>query len=115
MLGGPMVDGEPTGDVMAVYPCRNAKESSRKYTVDSRDMYRADSDARENGYELIGVWHSHTHSRAYPSETDVRDAAHLDPAWVYVLVSLAGVDDPEIRAYRIRDGSIAEIPIEVSA
>jgi proteasome lid subunit RPN8/RPN11 len=111
MLAGPMVDGVPTGEVRAIYPCRNADESTRTYTVDSRDLIRAMRDAESHGDELIGVWHSHTHTEAYPSETDVRQA--MEPGWLYVLVSLKD-EDPVVRAYRIRDGKIAEVPIDVS-
>ena len=60
------------------YPCRNAAESSRVYTVDPRDHLRADRDAEDRGLEIIGVMHSHTHTEAYPSPTDVAQAP--DPA-----------------------------------
>jgi proteasome lid subunit RPN8/RPN11 len=60
----------------------------------------------------VGVWHSHTHTDAFPSPTDVRQAADLDPAWLYVLVSLR-LGDPVMRAYRIRDGEVGEIAVEV--
>jgi [CysO sulfur-carrier protein]-S-L-cysteine hydrolase len=114
LLAGPMQgDGagiEPTGEVHAVHPCRNADQSARTYTVDSRDYLRAMRDAEANGDEIVGVWHSHTHTDAYPSTTDVRQA--VDPAWAYVIVSLKH-GEPVLRAYRIRDGAIAELPVEV--
>ena len=59
---------------------------------------------------LIGVYHSHTHTVAYPSPTDV--AAAPDPAWHYVLVSMAD-DAPSVRSYRIVDGNITEGPVVV--
>lgn len=112
MLAGPMdSDGEPTGEITAVYPCRNADASARTYTVEPRDLLRAMRDAESRGSELVGVWHSHTHTDAYPSPTDVRQA--VDPAWLYVLVSLRH-GEPTMRAYRIRDGVIAEVDVVVS-
>src|SRR5690242_6745576 len=61
----------PGGDkVLAVYPCRNAAQSSRVYTVEPIDHLRADRDAESKGMEIIGVYHSHTHTDAYPSPTD---------------------------------------------
>ena len=119
LLAGPMADpiegtcavGAPTGEVRAVYPCRNADQSARTYTVDSRDYLRAMRDAEDHGDEIIGVWHSHTHTDAYPSTTDVRQA--VDPAWVYVIVSLKH-GEPVLRAYGIRDGVITEMPVEVA-
>ncbi len=63
---------------------------------------------RRAGDEIVGVWHSHTHTDAYPSPTDVRQA--VDPMWVYVIVSLRD-EVPMLRAYRIRDGEIAECQV----
>jgi proteasome lid subunit RPN8/RPN11 len=112
LLAGPL-DGSSaagTGEVTAAYPCQNADQSARTYTVDSRDYLRAMRDAESRGTEIIGVWHSHTHTDAYPSTTDVRQA--VDPAWAYVIVSLKH-GEPVLRAYRIRDGVITEMPVEV--
>jgi len=111
MLTGPMVDGDPTGAVTAVHPCRNADASARTYTVEPRDLLRAMRAADAAGDEIIGVWHSHTHTDAYPSPTDVRQA--VDPAWIYVLVSLRH-GEPALRAYRIRDGAITELGVTVA-
>ncbi|HZR12257.1 MAG TPA: M67 family metallopeptidase [Acidimicrobiia bacterium] len=111
LLGGAVTeDGEPTGLVTSVYPARNADASARTYTVDSRDMIRALRDAEGAGGALVGVWHSHTHTDAYPSDTDVRQAA--EPGWVYVIVSLKD-GAPVLRAYRIRDGEIRETQVVV--
>lgn len=110
LLAGPMVGGEPTGEVAAVVPCRNAERSARVYTVDSRDLLAATRAAEAAGHEIVGVWHSHTHTAAYPSPTDVRQAA--DPAWIYVIVSLAD-DAPVLRAYRIRGEHVAEVAVAV--
>ena len=108
LMAGPVIGGEPTGYVSAVYPCRNADASARTYTVDSRDLIKAMRDAEGRGEELVGVFHSHTHTDAYPSDTDVHRAA--EPGWVYVLVSLRD-GDPALRAYRIRDSAIVECPV----
>ena len=82
LLAGPMTGSgggaEPTGEIRAVHPCRNADQSARTYTVDSRDYLRAHPRRRRpRGDEIVGVWHSHTHTDAYPSTTDVRQA--VDP------------------------------------
>jgi [CysO sulfur-carrier protein]-S-L-cysteine hydrolase len=87
------------------YPATNADASSRTYTVDPKDMLRADRDAESRGLTILGVFHSHTHTAAYPSPTDVAQAP--DPEWHYVLVSLQG-DAPVVRSYRIVDGNISE-------
>ena len=74
--------------------------SARLYTVEPRDVLRADRAAEAAGWDLIGVWHSHTHTLAYPSPTDIEQAP--DPDWHYVLVSLSDVE-PVVRSYRIVD------------
>ncbi|MBN2624464.1 MAG: M67 family metallopeptidase [Acidimicrobiales bacterium] len=98
--------GDPdTGRASVFYPCRNAAESSRVYTVDPRDHLRADRDAEGRGLEIIGVVHSHTHTEAYPSPTDVAQAP--DPSWHYAIVSLKR-ESAVLRSYRIVDGEVAE-------
>ena len=70
-----------------------------------KDHLRADRDAEAKGLEIIGVMHSHTHTDAYPSPTDVAQAP--DPAWHYVIVSLRQ-EAPVLRSYRIVDEAITE-------
>ena len=111
LIGTITDDFHPTGDVSTIYPCTNADASARTYTVAPDDMLRASNEARSLGEELVGVWHSHTHTDAYPSETDVRKAA--EPYWVYVIVSLKHAD-PVLRAYRIRDGHTEEVDVDVA-
>ncbi|HKA04300.1 MAG TPA: M67 family metallopeptidase [Acidimicrobiales bacterium] len=90
------------------YPCANVAASSRVYTIDPRDHLRAERDAEARGLEIIGVVHSHTHTEAYPSATDVAQAP--DPTWHYVIVSLRA-EAPVTRSYRITDGTLTEEPI----
>ncbi len=104
-----LLAGPPgSSDVHRVYPTRNAAESSRVYTVEPRDHLHADRDAEAAGLEIIGVFHSHTHTDPYPSPTDVAQAP--DPAWHYVLVSLRD-EVPMTRSYRIVGGKITEEPV----
>lgn len=101
--------GRP-GEVVRVYPTANAAASARVYTVEPRQLLRADRDAEGAGLELIGVWHSHTHTEAYPSPTDVAQAP--DPGWHYLIVSLRDIE-PVLRSYRITDGKITEEQVVV--
>lgn len=105
LAGSPGVDR-----CTAFYPCRNAAESSRVYTIDPKDHLRADRDAEAKGLEIIGVMHSHTHTEAYPSPTDVAQAP--DPGWHYVIVSLRA-EAPTLRSFRIVDETIAEEVVSV--
>jgi proteasome lid subunit RPN8/RPN11 len=104
-----LIGGDPAqGKATVCYPAKNTANSARVYTVDPLDHLRADRDAEKRGLEIIGVFHSHTHTDAYPSPTDVAQAP--DPAWHYVLVSLRDTA-PVVRSYRIVDGKIAEEPV----
>jgi proteasome lid subunit RPN8/RPN11 len=111
LLAGPPAAGGGAGTTaLAYYPCRNAAASARVYTIDPADHLAAERHADERGWEINGVVHSHTHSEPYPSPTDV-DAAP-DASWHYVIVSLKR-DAPEIRSYRIVDGTIESEPLTI--
>jgi proteasome lid subunit RPN8/RPN11 len=106
LLAGPL----GTGKVVEAYRCRNDAASARVYTLNGQDQLRADREAQARGLEIIGVYHSHTHTDPYPSPTDVAQAP--DPAWHYVIVSLRD-GDPMLRSFRIVDGEVTEEPVVV--
>jgi proteasome lid subunit RPN8/RPN11 len=80
------------------------------YTIPPKELLRAERAADDDGLEIIGVFHSHTHSEPYPSPTDVEQAP--DPGWHYVIVSLKR-EAPEIRSYRIDGGVISEEQVTI--
>jgi [CysO sulfur-carrier protein]-S-L-cysteine hydrolase len=106
-----LLAGRPGGAVANFYRCRNAAGSARVYTLDPHDHLRAERDAEAQGWEITGVVHSHTHTEAYPSPTDVAQAP--DPAWHYAIVSLRDDARPSLRSYRIVDGEVSEEPVHV--
>ena len=109
LLLGPLDGtGAPSGVITEARPCKNADASARTYTVEPRDLLAAMRAAEARGDEIVGVWHSHTHTDAYPSPTDVAQA--VDPAWLYVIVSLRD-QEPVLRSYRILDGQIHETAV----
>jgi [CysO sulfur-carrier protein]-S-L-cysteine hydrolase len=90
----------------------NADQSSRVYTLESREYLRAARTADDEGLDIVGVVHSHTHTAAYPSPTDVEKAQV--PDWHWAIVSLAwGL--PELRSFRIEDGGIREEHVSLLA
>lgn len=98
--------GDAARDVAPVFhPTANAAKSSRVYSIGPRDYLDADDAAAEAGLAIIGVVHSHTHTDAYPSPTDIGQAP--DPDWHYVIVSLRD-EAPVLRSYRIVDGTVTE-------
>jgi [CysO sulfur-carrier protein]-S-L-cysteine hydrolase len=98
--------GAPGGDRAERFvPITNAEHSSRIYTLESREYLRAARQADDEGLDIVGVVHSHTHTAAYPSPTDVEQAQV--PSWHWAIVSL-GWGLPELRSFRIEDGGIRE-------
>ena len=103
-----LLAADKTGRVTVCYPTANREHSAKLYSIGPTDYVTAEDDADSRGLELTGVFHSHTHTEAYPSPTDVERAGI--PAWHYVIVSLReGV--PSVRSYKITDGNITEEPV----
>lgn len=101
-------DGRP----VRVYPMRNADASPVTYRLDGKEQLRVFEEMEANGWDLWAIYHSHTHSEAYPSETDVRLAFY--PEARYILVSLADRDRPVIRSFFIRDGEVQEEELAIA-
>jgi [CysO sulfur-carrier protein]-S-L-cysteine hydrolase len=95
---------------LAHYPIDNAERSMTYYVMDGKQLLRAMREIEDEGWELA-IYHSHTHTQAYPSATDIRLAAY--PEATYLIVTLQDRDHPDIRAYRIVDGEVTERPLEV--
>ncbi|HYM16281.1 MAG TPA: M67 family metallopeptidase [Dehalococcoidia bacterium] len=100
------------GRATKLYRAVNAEHSPYRYSVDAKDLLRIYRAAEDNGWEFLAIYHSHTHTEAYPSPTDVRLAAWPDA--YYVLVSLMDEVKPVVRAFRIVDAAVTEEPIELA-
>ena len=102
-------------EVSRLYRIRNSTPSPYRYVMDPQEMLKAMRDSDCRGIELQAFYHSHTHSAAYPSETDTRMA--VDSGWVdfcYILVSLENKGLPDVRFYMIDfNGEISEEQIEI--
>jgi proteasome lid subunit RPN8/RPN11 len=99
------------GTATRLYRAINAEASPYRYSVEPKDLLRIHKDVDRRDEEFMVIYHSHTHTEAYPSPTDLRLAAWPDA--YYVLVSLKD-EPPAVRAYRIVEGQVAEEPLEVS-
>lgn len=106
MIGGR--DGVAT-EVVRV---ENAAASPLRYEMDPQGQFDALKAIEEDGGELLGIYHSHTKSAAYPSQTDVNQAVAW-PEQVYVIVSLADEDAPDVKAYLLTDLKIADVALDV--
>ena len=94
---------------------RNKAASPYRYEIDPEDLYRISVAADDADEVIWGIVHSHTHTPAVPSPTDIGLALYPDA--LYVLVSLSEEEaDPatgaeSIRAWRIVDGTIHEVAL----
>ena len=104
------------GDMVKAFRMTNATSSPLRYSLDPKEQFAVYRTIEDHGWELGAVFHSHTHTEAYPSPTDVRLASEDVP---YIIVSLAD-EPPSIRAFRIlkanwtdQEGAIKEVSLFV--
>ncbi|MAU39837.1 MAG: hypothetical protein CL501_03115 [Actinobacteria bacterium] len=105
-----LFSAKPDSNILACfYPMENIAESEKIYQLNPLEMMKVEDMADTAETQIIGVMHSHTHTPAYPSPTDVRDATDFDPlgAWHYLIVSLQD-NQPVIRSFRIKNQEITE-------
>jgi [CysO sulfur-carrier protein]-S-L-cysteine hydrolase len=107
MIGGR--DGEAT----SVVRVENAAASPLRYEMDPQGQFDALKEIEADGGELLGIYHSHTKSAAYPSQTDVNQAQNW-PEQLYVIVSLADSDSPDVKAFTLADLQIADAKLDVT-
>jgi [CysO sulfur-carrier protein]-S-L-cysteine hydrolase len=109
MVGG--VDGV----AKTVYRARNEFESPLRFGVDSDDLFRIlQREIPERGEELVAIYHSHTKSEAYPSQTDLNMAQQSWPEAVWLIVSLEDEDAPVVKGYFLKDLRIADAEISIT-
>jgi [CysO sulfur-carrier protein]-S-L-cysteine hydrolase len=99
------------GIVEQAFEMTNTESNPNSYAMDPREQFRVMKDMRQAGMELVGVYHSHPRSEAYPSSRDVNLAYY--PEAVYVIVTLMNRRNPVPRSYRVVNGSITEVPMNI--
>lgn len=97
------------GKLRMAYCLTNAEHSESSYTIDPTEHFGALQHAESQGWNLIGAFHSHPHSEAFPSRTDLRLAA--EPDWIYFIVGLNGPGT--VRAFSLKGGTIQETLLEI--
>jgi [CysO sulfur-carrier protein]-S-L-cysteine hydrolase len=98
------------GELVQVHQATNAAASPLRYEIDGAEQYRIQMEIDDAGLDLGAIYHSHTRSDPYPSQTDINLAFYPDA--LYVIVGLAG-DEADVRAYTIRDGQVADAELVV--
>jgi [CysO sulfur-carrier protein]-S-L-cysteine hydrolase len=105
MIGGR--DGVATN----VIPVVNAAATPLRYEMDPQGQFNALKEIEADG-ELLAIYHSHTKSAAYPSQTDVNQAQNW-PEPIYVIISLADAEHPDVQAFHLADLKIADAELEI--
>ena len=93
------------------YPMTNVEDSPIGYSMDPNEQLRVEKQMRQRGQQLLGIYHSHTATAAYPSPVDVRLSISQDIS--YVLVSLKDRGQPELKSYRIDGATITSEAVRV--
>jgi len=106
LIGG--LDDEAT-EVIRV---ENAAASPLRYEMDPKAQYDAYKAIEDGGRDLLAIYHSHTKTAAYPSQTDVNQAVAW-PDQVYLIVSLENPEAPDVKAYWLKDLKIEDAEITV--
>jgi proteasome lid subunit RPN8/RPN11 len=102
------------GEAVAAYRITNAAHSPLRYEMDPREQLRVElGEIDDKGLDVGIVYHSHTRSAPYPSQTDINLALHPDA--IYVIIGVKDREHPEVRGYTIRDGEVAEVELTVTA
>lgn len=98
------------GEAVKVYRAANAAASPLRYEIDGSEQYRIQMEIDDAGLELGAIYHSHTRTEPYPSQTDINLAFYPDA--LYLIVGLVG-DTADVRAYSIRGGKVADAELLV--
>jgi [CysO sulfur-carrier protein]-S-L-cysteine hydrolase len=101
-------DGVP----VRVYAMTNLDASPVSYRLDPKEQLHVFDEMDAECLDLWAIYHSHTHSEAYPSDTDTRLAFYPDS--FYLLLSLTDRENPLLRAFRIVEGEVTEEELTIA-
>ncbi|TAN60528.1 M67 family peptidase [bacterium] len=97
--------------VEKAYEMINADKSPENFIMDPAEQLKVMKELRNLGLEMVGIYHSHVASEAYPSSRDIELAFY--PEARYCIVTLKDKNNPRIRAFRIKEGKISEEEISI--
>ena len=99
------------GTAVAVHRLENVAASPFRFEVDGLALHRLLTEIEDAGDQLGAIYHSHTRSEPYPSQTDVNFATHW-PGVEWLIVGLAGGPEAIVRSYLIDGGDVREVAVE---
>ena len=98
--------------VEKVYEMANADKSAATFFMDAKEQFKVMKEIRNSGLEMVGIYHSHAASEAYPSSHDVEMAFY--PEVSYVIVSLLDKNKPDVRSFKIKESKIEEEELKMA-
>lgn len=102
---------EGAARAMSVRRAQNIHQSPKRFEIDGKDVLGAINEFDDAGWEIGAIYHSHTHTAPYPSQTDINFAASW-PGVEWIIVGLSDPSAPEIRSYLIEKGTVREVALE---
>lgn len=98
--------------IIKLYRTTNTEHSPYRYRIEPREMLAIYKEIQDNGWKLLGVYHSHTHTEAYPSPTDKQSI--VLPGSIYFIISLSDPDQVVIRGFHIIAGKVTETQLRIT-
>ena len=95
-----------------IFPAQNILRSATAYEIAPVELFRLFREMRAAQLEHLGIYHSHPSGPNEPSQEDLAHA-YYPQAVYFVLSPRAGVSRP-VRAFRMVDGLVTELTIEIS-
>jgi proteasome lid subunit RPN8/RPN11 len=104
--------GRGDAEALSVLPAVNIHASPLKFEIDPKELLALVQTCERDGMELGAIYHSHVRSQPYPSQTDINFAANW-PGVEWLIVGLAGAEEPQVRSYLIDGGRVSEVPLQI--
>jgi proteasome lid subunit RPN8/RPN11 len=112
LIGCVPAEGNRLARAVRVRRAHNVFASRKRFEIDGKELLHAFDEFEEQSLEVGAIYHSHTHTAPYPSQTDINFAANW-PGLEWVIVGLAG-EHPEVRSYLIDGAEVREVELEVA-
>lgn len=109
LLGG-RIEGERK-IVEKVYLLTNIDNSPEHFSMDPKEQFSAVKDMRNNGWVMLGNFHSHPETPSRPSDEDKRLA--FDPEASYVILSLMDRENPILKSFKIKGNEVQEEVVKI--
>ena len=107
-----LIGGSPE-EALSVHRAEHAEASPFRYSIAPREQLELMNRIDDDGQQVAGIYHSHTRTPAYPSQTDINLASGWPDA-VYFIVSLEHPDTPAVKAFRIKGSKVEDVDIQIS-